>query len=57
LYLAREELMAERVALSVLRSGEVKGSQAEKVLSGNEFSTLTSTMRLIAGGSKEEIQQ
>jgi hypothetical protein len=26
LYLAREELMAERVALSVLRSGEVKGS-------------------------------
>jgi len=50
LYLAREELMAERVALSVLRSGELKGAPAEKILSGNEFSTLTSTMRLISGG-------
>ncbi len=55
LYLAREELLAERVALSVLRSGEVKGSQAEKVLSGNEFSTLSSTMRLISGGAKDVI--
>ena len=55
--MAREELMAERVALSVLRSGEVKGTQAEKVLSGNEFSTLTSTMRLISGGAKETNQQ
>ena len=42
--------MAERVALSVLRSGELKGTPAEKILSGNEFSTLTSTMRLISGG-------
>ncbi len=51
LYLAREEIMAERVALSVLRSGELKGAPAEKILSGNEFSTLTSTMRQLTPAS------
>jgi vacuolar-type H+-ATPase subunit H len=45
--MAKEELLAERVALSVLRSGEVRGTPAEKVLSGNEFSTLTSTLRAV----------
>jgi hypothetical protein len=49
--LAREEIMAERVALSVLRSGELKGAAAEKILSGNEFSTLTSTMRQLTPAS------
>lgn len=53
IYLAREEILAERVALSVLRSGELKGTQAEKILSGNEFSTLTSTMRLISGSAEK----
>jgi len=43
--------MAERVALSVLRSGELKGAPAEKILSGNEFSTLTSTMRQLTPSS------
>jgi hypothetical protein len=43
--------MAERVALSVLRSGELKGVPAEKILSGNEFSTLTSTMRQLTPAS------
>ena len=39
----REELLAERVALSVLRSnvGDIKGSQTEKVLTANEFSAST----------------
>jgi hypothetical protein len=54
IYLAREELLAERVALSVLRSGEVKGTQAEKVLSGNEFSSLTSTLRPLTTNSGEQ---
>lgn len=45
--LTREELMAERVALTVLKSGEVKGTEAEKILMGNEFSSLTSTLRKI----------
>lgn len=45
--MVREELLAERVALSVMRSGEAKGSQAEKVLGGNELSALTSTLREI----------
>ena len=57
LYLAREELMAERVALSVLRSGELKGTPAEKILSGNEFSTITSTMRIISTKGNEKQQQ
>lgn len=34
----REETLAERVALSVLKGGEVKGTNAEKVLINNEFS-------------------
>lgn len=33
----KEEALAERVALSVLKSGEAKGTAAEKVLSSNEF--------------------
>jgi hypothetical protein len=45
LKLGKEELLAERVALSVLRGGELKGTPAERVLSGNEFSTLTSSLR------------
>ena len=43
--LVREELLAERVALSVMRSGETKGTNAEKILAENEFSSMTSTMR------------
>lgn len=43
--LGKEELLAERVALSVLRGGDLKGTSAERVLSGNEFSALTSTLR------------
>ncbi len=57
LYLAREELIAERVALSVLRSGELKGTPAEKILSGNEFSTITSTMRMISAKGNDKQQQ
>lgn len=45
--LAKEELLAERVALTMLRSGEIKGTNTERVLSGNEFSTLTSTLKEI----------
>lgn len=45
LKLGKEELLAERVALSVLRGGELKGTPTERVLSGNEFSTLTSSLR------------
>ena len=37
--------MAERVALTVLKSGEVKGSQTEKVLGTNEFSASSSMIR------------
>lgn len=33
----REETLAERIALSVLKSGEAKGTQVEKMLSLNEF--------------------
>lgn len=47
LHLTREELLAERVALTVLRSGEVKGTSAEKVLTGNEFSIINSTLKAI----------
>ena len=43
--LGKEELIAERLALSVLRGGDLKGTPAERVLSGNEFSALTSTLR------------
>ena len=32
LELLREETLAERVALSVLKSGEIKGTQTEKAL-------------------------
>jgi SWIRM-associated region 1 len=45
LKLGKEELLAERVALSVLRGGELKGTPAERILSGNEFSSITSTLR------------
>lgn len=43
--LVREELLAERVALTVLRSGEVKGTATERVLANNEFSAVTTTLR------------
>ena len=43
--LTREELLAERVALSVIRSGETKGTQAEKVLVGNDLTAVTSVIR------------
>ena len=33
----KEETLAERVALSVLKGGEVKGTSAEKILVNNEF--------------------
>jgi hypothetical protein len=46
--LVKEELVAERVALSVLKSGEVKGAQVEKVLLGNELSSMMSTLKPIA---------
>jgi hypothetical protein len=45
LKLGKEEILAERVALSIIRSGDVKGTPVERVLSGNEFSALTSTLR------------
>jgi len=43
--LTREELLAERVALSVIRSGETKGTQAEKVLVGNDLTSMASVIR------------
>jgi hypothetical protein len=43
--LVREELVAERIALTLLRSGELKGTQSERVLANNEFSTITTTLR------------
>ena len=46
--LVREELLAERVALTVLRSGEVKGTPVERVLANNEFSAVTTTLRPIS---------
>lgn len=33
--LVREELLAERLALTVLRAGELKGTSGERVLSNN----------------------
>ena len=41
----KEEVLAERVALSVLKSGEVKGTLTEKVLSHNEFTNASQMMR------------
>lgn len=35
--LVKEEALAERIALSVLKSGESKGTTAEKLLGLNEF--------------------
>ena len=50
----REEVISERVALTVLRSGDVKGSQTEKVLNGNELSSMNSTMRKIMENNSNE---
>lgn len=41
----KEEALAERAALSVLKSGEIKGTQAEKVLASNEFASTNSLIR------------
>ncbi len=43
--LSREELLAERVALSVIRSGETKGTQTEKVLMSNDLTSMAATLR------------
>ena len=43
--LSREELLAERVALSVIRSGETKGTQTEKVLMSNDLTSRAATLR------------
>ena len=45
--LTREELLAERVALSVLKGGELRNTAAERALGGNEFSTAAATIREI----------
>lgn len=39
--------MAERVALSVLKSGEIKGSAAERIMMQNEFASSSSMIRQI----------
>lgn len=54
--MVREELLAERVALTVLRSGELKGTPAERVLANNEFSAVTTTIRPITI-EKESMQE
>jgi hypothetical protein len=45
LALVKEEALAERVALSVLKSGEAKGHQVEKILGLNEFSSSKELLR------------
>ena len=45
LELLREETLAERVALSVLKSGEIKGTQTEKALSQNEFTAASTLLK------------
>lgn len=45
LQLMKEESMAERVALSVLKCGEIKGTQAEKILASNEFASSNQLIR------------
>jgi len=43
--LMKEEALAERAALSVLKSGEIKGTNAEKVLTQNEFAASSSLLK------------
>ncbi|CDW80830.1 swi snf and rsc complex subunit ssr2 [Stylonychia lemnae] len=45
LALIKEESLAERVALSVLKSGEIKGTQAERILASNEFTASNQQIR------------
>lgn len=45
LSLMKEEALAERVALTVLKSGEIKNTQAEKALISNEFSASNSLIK------------
>jgi hypothetical protein len=41
----KEEAIAERAALSVLKSGEAKGTSVEKVLIANEFLASSELMK------------
>lgn len=43
--LVKEEAMAERIALSMLKSGEAKGSSCEKMLGLNEFAASKEMLR------------
>jgi hypothetical protein len=43
----KEETLAERVALSVLKSGEIKNTTTEKILSSNEFAASNSLLRTL----------